>query len=81
MRGDALPDWIERVATGDMVDNTASRFGVREALTFEGQRWSFAQLTEDIDFAARGLRQLGIQAGEKVTLWNSSPFFPGLFRG
>ena len=64
-----MADWFERVALGDLVDNAAHRFGSREALTFEGRRWTFAQLQQDIDLAARGLMHLGIQAGEKVTLW------------
>ena len=64
-----MADWIEKITLGDLVDEAARRFGSREALCFEGQRWTFNQLQEDINRAARGLLQLGIQPGEKVTLW------------
>ncbi len=64
-----MADWIEKITLGDLVDEAARRFGSREALYFEGQRWTFNQLQEDINRAARGLLQLGIQPGEKVTLW------------
>ena len=64
-----MADWFEKVTLGNLVDQAAHRFGAKEALYFEGQRWTFAQLKQDIDRAARGLLQLGIQPGEKVSLW------------
>lgn len=64
-----MPDWYEKTPIGSLVDSAATRFETKEALYFEGNRWSFAQLKEDVDRVARGLIQLGIQPGEKIALW------------
>ena len=64
-----MPDWYEKTTIGDLIDRAARVFGPREALYYEGKRWSFAQLKEDVDHCARGLISLGIQPGEKVALW------------
>jgi fatty-acyl-CoA synthase len=64
-----MAEWFQKTTLGALVDDAAHQFGPREALCFQGQRWSFAQFREDVDQAARGLIQLGIQPGEKVSLW------------
>jgi fatty-acyl-CoA synthase len=64
-----MPDWFEKTPIGSLVDVAARRFETKEALCFEGDRWSFGQLKEEVDRVARGLIQLGIQPGEKVALW------------
>jgi len=51
------------------LDEAAVRWSAREALTYEGQRWSFAQLQTEVDRAARAFIALGIQVGERVALW------------
>ena len=64
-----MGDWFEKVAMGTIVDRAADRFGAREALFYEGKRWSFIDLKGEVDRAAKGLIALGIQPGEKVSLW------------
>jgi fatty-acyl-CoA synthase len=64
-----MGDWFEKVAIGTLIDQAAARFGPREALNYEGQRWTFADLQADTDRAAKGLIALGVQPGEKVSLW------------
>jgi fatty-acyl-CoA synthase len=64
-----MGDWFEKVAIGSLMDQTAARFDRREALYYEGRRWTFAELRADIDRAAKGLIALGVQSGEKVSLW------------
>ena len=64
-----MSDWFEKVTIGEMLDRAVARFGAREALMFQGQRWSFRDLQADSDRAARGLLQCGVQPGEKVSLW------------
>ena len=64
-----MSHWYEKTATCSLVDNAAERFGSKEALYFEGKRWTFAQLKEDVDHCARGLIQLGVKPGENVALW------------
>jgi fatty-acyl-CoA synthase len=64
-----MGDWFEKVTMGTIVDRAADRFGSREALSYEGKRWSFADLKVEADRVAKGLIALGIEPGEKVSLW------------
>ena len=59
----------EQTTFGVLVDSAALRFGANEGLCYEGRHWSFAELKEDVDRAARGLIELGVQPGDKVALW------------
>lgn len=61
--------WCEKITFGEALDRAVERFGDREALMFQDQRWSFAQLQADCDRAARALIQAGVRPGDKVTLW------------
>jgi fatty-acyl-CoA synthase len=61
--------WFEKLTFGQLVDQATERWGEREALCFEGQRWSFAGLSEEIDRAAKALIAAGIQPGDHVCLW------------
>ncbi|HZO29035.1 MAG TPA: AMP-binding protein [Chloroflexota bacterium] len=66
--------WREQLTFGQLVDRAAERWGDREALCFEGRRWTFAQLRDETDRVARGLIAAGIEPGEHVCLWlNNSP--------
>lgn len=60
---------MEATTLGALSNLTRERFGDREFLYFQGARWSFAETQVDIDRVARGLMGLGIQSGEKVSLW------------
>ena len=62
-------DWFPKWTIGSLVDERATRDGSREALVFEGRRWTFAELAWDVDAVARGLMDLGIGPGDKVSLW------------
>lgn len=64
-----MGEWFKRITVGALLDDTASRFGEREALCFEGQRQTFGDLKDASDRAARGLIQCGIRPGDKVALW------------
>lgn len=61
--------WFEKMTFGELIDRAAERWPNREALYFEGRRWSFVQLREEVDRAAKGLLAAGIQAGDHVCLW------------
>lgn len=50
----------------------AQRFGTREALVFEGQRYSFADLRDQADRASARFVELGLKRGDKVALWMSN---------
>src|SRR5437870_675759 len=62
-------DWFPKRTIGSLVDERDTRDGSREALVFEGRRWTFAELARDVDAVARGLIALGIAPRDKVSLW------------
>ncbi|HEX7928022.1 MAG TPA: AMP-binding protein [bacterium] len=64
-----MAEWFPKRTIGGLPREAAARFGGREALMFKGQRWSFAQFEADVQCAARALLRLGVQPGDKVSLW------------
>src|SRR5215831_18857004 len=64
-----MGDWDETQTIGLLPERAAQRWGAREALAFQGARWTFAELEAGVDLAAKGLLQLGIAPGDKVALW------------
>jgi fatty-acyl-CoA synthase len=61
--------WFEKITYGELMNRAATRYGDKECMMFAGQRWSFRQVKAAIDSTARGLIALGIQPGDKVSLW------------
>jgi len=61
--------WFEKLTFGQVVDRAAERWGDREALWFEGRRWSFTEFRDETDRAARALIAAGVQPGDHVCLW------------
>ena len=64
-----MPDWFDKQTLGDLLNQAADRFGPREALMYEGQRWTFNEFRDEVDRVARALINLGIQPGDKVSIW------------
>ena len=64
-----MPDWFDKQTLGDLLNQAADRFGPTEALMYEGQRWTFTEFRDEVDRVARALINLGIQAGDKVSIW------------
>ena len=64
-----MSEWFSTQALGSLPADAGRRWGTREALSFQGRRWSFAELSERVDRVARGLQSLGIAPGEHVALW------------
>ena len=62
-------EWFEKIAMGSLPERAAARWGGREALAFNGRRWTFAELSAGVDRVAKGLIALGIEPGERVALW------------
>src|SRR5262245_57232061 len=62
-------EWFAKRTIGSLIDERSIRDGAREALLFEGQRFTFAELARDVDAIARGLLALGIKPADKVSLW------------
>lgn len=44
-----MADWFEKLTLGSLPDRAARKFGDREGLYFNGKRWNFGQLIEDIN--------------------------------
>jgi len=76
-----MGDWFPKQTLGSLPERAARRWGAREALYFNGRRWSFAELSRSVDRLARGLLALGVQPGEKVALWmvNRPEFIEAMF--
>jgi fatty-acyl-CoA synthase len=62
-------DWFDHVTLGALPERAARRWGERDAISFRGRRWTFAEVAAGVDRAARGLLALGIEPGDKVALW------------
>jgi non-ribosomal peptide synthetase component E (peptide arylation enzyme) len=60
--------WFEKVTFGQLVDQAAERWGDREALCFEGRRWTFAQFRDETDRVANALIAPDVQPGDHVCL-------------
>src|SRR5919198_3252596 len=64
-----MAGWYETQTLGSLPERAARRWGSREALAFQGRRWTFADLHARVDAVAKGLLELGIAPGDKVALW------------
>jgi fatty-acyl-CoA synthase len=64
-----MGDWYEKQVLGLLPERAARQWGPREALAFQGTRWTFAELSARVDAVAKGLLELGITPGDKVALW------------
>ena len=64
-----MAEWFEKRTLGNLLDLAVTLFGSKEALSFEGQRWSFVELRAEVDIVARGLIGMGIKPGDKICLW------------
>lgn len=72
--------WIEKLTFGDLIDRAAERWPEREALWFEGRRWTFAEQRDEVDRAAKALLAAGVGHGDHVCLWlGNRPEFVFLF--
>jgi fatty-acyl-CoA synthase len=64
-----MAEWFQKQTLGGLLDDAARRFAGREVLYFDGRRWTYSKLKMEVDRTARGLIQLGVQPGDKVSLW------------
>ena len=66
--------WNATTTLADLPRLAADRWGGREALAFEDQRESFAELSDQVDAMARGLIAAGVGQGDRVGVWlNNCP--------
>jgi fatty-acyl-CoA synthase len=71
-RGPSRP--LLELTIGDLLDRTAERFPDRLAVLscHQGERLTWAELSEEADAVARGLWSLGIRRGDRVGLWSTN---------
>lgn len=61
--------WYRKRTLGQLVDEAAATWGEREALWFDGQRWTWSAFRAETDAVAKGLMALGVEPGERVAVW------------
>ncbi len=64
-----MADWYPKKTLGSLADSVAQKFGPREALVFEDERYTFDELAQKIDQTAKGFMALGIKPGDHVAIW------------
>lgn len=75
-----MDSWPQNPTIGLMPAEAARRWPDREALVFEGRRWTYRELDDEIARVARALIGIGVGRGDHVALWLSSkPQFIFLF--
>ena len=62
-------DWYPKRTLGALLDNAAKKHASREALTFEGNRWTFSECKAEADKVAKGLMAYGVRPGDRVAIW------------
>lgn len=68
-RPDLDHHWAAGLTFGELPGEAARRFGDREALLFRDRRYSFRQISQEVDRLARGFIHIGVAPGERVCLW------------
>jgi long-chain acyl-CoA synthetase len=67
---------LEALPVPALLDRAAAAFADRPALSFQGRRWTYAQLAMLVDRAAAGLQKLGLARGDRVGLClPNTPYF------
>lgn len=64
-----MGDWFPKETLGSLPAKAAAKWGERDALVFQGQRWNWIEFDQEVDKAAKALMALGIRPEEKVALW------------
>ena len=64
-----MTDWYPKRRFGDLPEEMACKFANREALVFQDERYTFAELKAEVDRAAKALMALGVERGDHVSLW------------
>ena len=64
-----MKDWYEKKTFDRLLAEATQRWGSREALFHDGRRFTFDELDAEVDRVAKGLFAIGIERGDKVTLW------------
>jgi long-chain acyl-CoA synthetase len=67
---------LEPMVVPTLLDRAVAVYGDRPALSFQGRRWTYAQLAALVDRATAGLQRLGVRPGDRVGLClPNTPYF------
>jgi fatty-acyl-CoA synthase len=67
-------NWSEKTTFGTLLNTTAAKWGDSEALVYEGRRFTYSQVKEKVDQLAKGLIDIGVKKGDKISIWlNNCP--------
>ncbi|WP_428534372.1 long-chain-fatty-acid--CoA ligase [Rhodopila sp.] len=76
MIGPAPPEPLRALTVPSLLDRTVAAFADRPALSFQGRKWSYAQLAAQVERATAGLQQLGLRQGDRIGLClPNTPYF------
>src|SRR5262249_32934059 len=64
-----MGDWYHKRSIGELPSEAAQRWGEREALVFEGRRWTHREVSDEINRLAKCLIAFGVRPQDKVALW------------
>ena len=59
---------LESRTLGNMIDELAERYKDRNAIVFEGSRYTYQQLKDQADALAKSLLRIGVGKGARVGL-------------
>ncbi len=71
--GASAPTLIGR-CIGQVLDDTSDKYPERDALVVkhENRRFTYGQLKQEVELAARGLLSLGIKKGDRIGIWSTN---------
>ncbi len=66
-----IDDWqrVSNATWGQILDDSAARYGGRIAIIFKDRELTFSQLQERVDVFANGLLAIGFKPGDNICLW------------
>ena len=73
---DATAETLPMCPIPELLDQTVRRTPDAPAIDFMGRRWTYAQLSQLVSRAAKGLQDIGVQPGDRVGLClPNTPYF------
>jgi long-chain acyl-CoA synthetase len=71
---------LEALAIPSLLERSVAALADRPAMSFEGRRWTYAELGSLVDRAVAGLQRLGLRRGDRVGLClPNTPYFVILY--
>ena len=62
-------NWYHKRTLGEVLEEAANKFGNRNALIFNDERWTYEDFNRETDKVAKSLLAIGVTNGEHVAVW------------